>query len=277
MKHSSQTFNFHRLTLFLKCYIGENKRNLLIFATLMLTLPTLLVCIGTWLGQDVYDIQYPSYYDSDYDPQHWMVAFVCFSQAYLFAMTAGSRVFSALSTKHSRLNFFTTPASTLEKYIALTIVYVAGYALLMFISVNMANIIRVGLFGHMSNNLLMVPFPEMMGRVNYSFPYRSMVLIWSTFAVSISIFTVGSVLWPHNSFIKTLVAIIALSIIIGSLTTSSIVYKAVTLGSVGPRFEWMDSERAIMNLVIIGNFISSIACMVFAYFRLKEWEVISRW
>lgn len=280
MKSLGQTFDFERFKLFMQCYVGENSRNLLILGALILTLPAILVCACTWIGQDAYNVseQYLSYcVEYNKDPQHWMVMFINVSLSFLFAMVAGSRVFSALTTKHSRENFFVIPASTLEKFVALIIIYIVGYSVLMFVSVNVSNLIRPAIFGHVSDLLKPLSFKDVICATSEIMPYRTMIFVWMFIGVSISTFTVGSVLWPSNSFIKTTVALIAIGIVTSTLTSISFIGQGLFSGDLNIRYEWMANERTIVGIAIVVEIIYSIACIVYSYYRLKQWEVISRW
>ena len=284
MTNQINTFSFNRFSLFLKCYIGENRRTLFILGTIILCLPTLLLCVSTWLGQDVYEIS--RYYGRDYfysypelhvDPQRWMVIFVFVSLSLIFAMVCGSMTFSTLSTKSSRENFLTIPATMLEKFTALFLIYIVAYVVLMFLSINIANQVRVILFGHLSQNLCAIPFKETFGMFPNGYVYRNMVAWWGFYGVVMTTFMVGSSLWPKNSFIKTMVAIIALIIVVFSLGGIAFVSYGLFSRSFEARFEWMEHEATMLNILMITEAVYSVAAIIFSYFRLKQWELVSRW
>ena len=279
MNNIEQVFKWERFSLFLKCYVGENRRVLFRLAMLILTIPTIFLCIFTWLGQDAYDMGRYEYWSDPIkkDPQHFMVCFVCIALSYVFASVAGSYMFSSLSNKNSRENILTLPASTVEKFVTLLVIYVVGYAVLMFLSVSFANFLRYALFFHLSPLLKPVAISETLCYFNHPNAIRIMLLMWGAFGVVISTFFTGSVLWPKNSYIKTTIVLITLFIVSLSLGGISFISYGIFNSEMEPRFQWMINKHTVHDIVYTSEFIYTIALTVFSYYRLKQWEIISRW
>lgn len=277
-------FNFNRFRIFLACYFGEQRRSLMIFAIIVLSLPALILCLSTWLGQSAYEFTRLEHMYINYgelteinDPQHVMVCSILVCLSLLLATVSGSMTFSALSSKSSRTNFLMVPATIFEKFSALFLIYIVGFSVLMLVSVNLANLLRYALFFQLSEHLKPLSFYETICLYKSGYVFRQMFALWGLFGILITTFMTGSVLWPKNSYIKTTVALIALSCILGFIFGFVMISYEMASLHITERFEWMNQPATLFSVLIVIEALYCIAATVFCYFRLKQWEIVARW
>lgn len=277
MKPVGQTFDYDRFKFYLKSYVGEHRRHLILMTLLVAILPTFLLCVYTWLFKEDYQFSY-QYWSSNHDPMSSSLTVLTVLLCMIMSAFAGSRMFSVLSTKHSRENFLTLPASSLEKFIVLFGIYCVGYILLLTVSIMAADIIRRGMFFYLGPNVDFIFAPWKFKEYMSPDYWLTYVILWLGYIICIqSTYSVGSVLWPRHGFLMTFVATSALQIVWGILLLASFLPLNLFGGHAEPRFPLEHYEGAITNLLIAVEVIFIVGCFVFCYFRMKQWEIISRW
>ncbi|MCH5346514.1 MAG: hypothetical protein J1E63_05355 [Muribaculaceae bacterium] len=277
MKPVGQTFDYDRFKLYLKSYVGEHRRHLLLLTLLVAFLPTFLLCVFTWLFQDEYQFN-NQYWSSNHDPMASSLIPIVAVLCIVMSAFAGSRMFSVLATKHSREGFLTIPASSLEKFTALFAIYCVGYILLMSVSIMVADFIRLGLFSYLGPDVDFILAPWKLKELMSEEFWLKFVILWlGYFCCILSTYAVGSALWPRHGFIMTFVATSALQIVWGILFLGAILPLNLFGGSYEPRFDFEVNENIIIGLGIALEMIYTAGCFVFCYFRMKQWEIISRW
>lgn len=272
----SQIFDRTRFLNCLRCYLGENRRSLQMSALIMLTLPTILTLIFTWMSLDMYQHGRFAEQSSLYDPGQWILGSVLVGCTALFGAISGAKMFSTLSTKHSRVNELTLPASVLEKFLTLFLIYFFGFLVVMFLSVNLANILRVVLFSidpAARAGMIMLSFKELM-LCDLEYPEASW-LAWGMVLLFPAVYSLGSSLWPKHGFLKTTVCCILLSIATSTLSSVTLIPITFSAGVIEPRFDF--DVRTVLAMLAAAEFAVVIFCYLVSYFRLKEWEVIDRW
>lgn len=277
----SDFFEYARFVEYLKCYVGENRRSLIISGIVLLALPTFLVIVFTWMSIDSYSNLYT--YNEMYpsalrDPCLWIVSCVLICCALLFGAVAGSKMFSVVSGRHSRVNFLMTPASAFEKYAALFLIYIVGFVVLMFCSANIANIMRLVVFGvdtevykYMEglslSQILMLDTKDV----------SITAMLWGLVLMVPAIYTLGGCLWPRHGFLMTTAFCVVANVLLTALASIPIVSMTLIDGDIEPRYEFFSESDNGLYLVAAGEFIIMIFCYIVSYFRLKEWEVVARW
>lgn len=291
----NQTFSAPRFGRFLKKYIGENYRQLLLFSALILGLMLFMAIFTTltsfkdartiletnqqmfaalnedsWISfLDKYPfVMYPyKTYHNTIDT--WLIIIPMFMMA-----IAASFAFSRCGNKEGRLREFMIPASQLEKFLASFSIYILGAWVVVMVSWLIA---RYG-----------VPFA-----MDIFTPYGAFYRPWSltenlsksgtannfyTACVELalfiqSLFLLGSVLWPKISYIKTFGAGFLVTAAIGLtvIATSSVLGNS-DLGFGRPAPWIIDPSFYLMLGVIL-----SIVNYVIAYFRYRELDLTNRW
>ena len=278
MKPVGQTFDYDRFKFYLKSYVGEHRRHLLILTLLVAMLPTFLMCVYTWLFQDDYQFS-DQYWSSDIDPMAVSLIPLITLLCMVMSAFAGSRMFSVLSTKHSRENFLTLPASSLEKFTALLVIYFVAFFVLMTVSIFAADFTRRFLFFYLGPHVDFIFMPSTLKEfLDAGWWVRVIISFIGYFGCILSTYAVGSTLWPRHSFIVTFVATSALQIVWLILFLSVILPLNLFGGSFEPRFDLhFLNEKIILGLLIAFEVVYMVGCFVFCYFRMKQWEIISRW
>ncbi len=258
---------------------------MMMLAIVLLVVPSFLLSIFTWMSIDTYmhaEKMMANYeYQTIGDPLQWMVSLTLLGCGLLLGAVCGSKMFSGLSTRFSRVNFFTTPASNFEKFATLFLIYFVGFFVIYFCSANIANWLRVGIFSLdpvVARYIKALSIREiLMYSVDTDHPVRVMLLLWGSLVSIPSLYALGSSLWPKNGFLMTTAALIVLQIVLSTLVSIPLVSMSLFDSSLEPRFEFLDNDLTVAGIIIVFEYAWAAFCLALSYFRMKEWEVIARW
>ena len=192
-----------------------------------------------------------------------------------FMCLGTSFAFKTMKCKTGRITMLMIPATVFEKFFFRWLVYVLILPLLFFLSIWLADYTRVLFYSAIYSEILFIEVTDFKHFVGQGDGGYSLCHSWKDGSLLIllnvyiqSLFLLGSIVWPKNSFIKTLISIV----LVAFLYNWGVV--AFT------RF----SENSTLSTLILFFFkwgyilfpILTIINWTLTYFRLKESEVIHR-
>lgn len=204
---------------------------------------------------------------------------------YLFGIGCAISVslsFSPMRTKQGRISMFTLPATTLEKYLEQIVVYIFGFAAVYAICVELGELVRCVIaplvWGKESIGIYINHF-AVLGTMKDAFNDIHLVEMGITgskiFTICVlgviadlGIFTLGAVLWPKFSFIKTYAA----TYVIGIVFFIAFIVVASVVDITEPMIETLVSELLIVIIVL--QVLIAVAAFVAGYYLLKRKNVI---
>lgn len=281
---ANQIFDIDRFGLYFRKYVTENRRMLGIYALELLLIPAAVLCFSIWLS-DPYSrinvlMRYGSDFFSDFDLA-WGTERSLFTALFgLFAAIGASLFYNVLSKKNSRIVLFNTPASNLEKSVTYFLIYIIGVILLFFAGSILADYVRIPLCRYLApEGTFIKPFPLKaifiglsLGGMSTGYAASATFFgqLWA-YLLFCSFFLLFSSVWPHKSFLKTVLLFIVMimALILVGYCGFRLFYNApVTLRDVEASY---DVTMWVATAVVV---IVSAAFTVTAYFRFKEWDVV---
>lgn len=280
---NSPIFSIRRFADYLKLEIGENYRRLLIYAAVVVGV---LIFLALTIS---YNLSYSySFYNAnpyralDHDPALPTLIPLYVVLLFCFGAISASLMWTSMKSKIGRINTLMTPASYLEKFLVKFVVFIVLFLGIYIAGVFIAESIRylilhtlypeaivtavymIGTYSHEVINNVMDPWDE-----------KSIVAftILGYFAL-VSLFTLGSVIWTRNSFVKTFACFGALYLsyfLIAMLTTVTI--ASGYLATEPQLLIFMRVHHVL--LIIIGLSLICAINWTLAYFRLKETDVVN--
>ncbi len=280
MNTVNQTFDWSRFTATLRKELVENKRAIL-FTLLgtygLLTIIMILGNLSTGTTQSVYEsIEY-------YMPQKLVYMFLGFA-----TMIVASLAFRKLTRKTGRIEMFTSPSSTLEKFLVNALIYVIGYIVAFFICAQLADLTRIAVLWFFKDEYLIVPGPinflNLVPDAVDGFGFGSAAEIqgnpakWMTINLMIGLlagpglFLLGSIVWPRLSLLKTFAAVYGIQTIFG-ITLMIVAMSINDMESVG---WWIINHlEQIMIAMTIFSIFQLILYWGLSWYLFKRKDVIS--
>ena len=222
MNTVNQTFDWSRFVATLRKELVENKRALIITIVSIYILLTFVMTCGNAIAHSTKTLLTQLW---DYMPQK-----VVFTILLIVMAVGASLSFRSLKRKTSRVALFTSPSSTLEKFLANTLIYVVGLFVVFMACTQLADLTRIGILTLYGHDI------QVIGTINFMNLVHDSVLGTETTAANVpglnwaawlalvavpGLYVLGSIVWPRLSLLKTFVAsqaiTIALSIIVSNL------------------------------------------------------------
>lgn len=268
---TNNNFSFSRLYLILKITFKENFRKLAMQAIVMsgiVILAIWLLCLGDFDNNynDTYYKSRPSI-DPMWDEMGMIFTILVFG----FSALASSMTATFMSVKAKRLTTLMLPATQLEKYISRLIIYSVLPLVILTIVFVLGDMMRVVFAMSMFPDCVFIHPLISAFKIHY-FSFGHLLNIGLMVGCVMSVYTLGSYIWPKHSFVTT-------SIVAGAVTMI-IVVVIVFLSSKllnDTSYYYVNSSlikacffRWLMVIFIIFNY-------VVAYFRFKEDEIVKRW
>lgn len=277
----NQTFNWSRFVATLRKEVVENKRTLLFSVICIYGFLTLMMILGNLItsaaGVTI---------DSLTNKVPQMVTCIILS---LVIIISASLSFRNLTTKAGRTSLFTSPSSSLEKYLVNVLIYVVGILVAYIVCAQLADLTRMAILWYFKSDTFAVPGP-----INYlniyndyctclavldDTPVKIMqdmgwIMFFGTLA-SAGTYMLGSIVWPRLSFLKTFAAIYALEFV---LFVIGIIAFAL-IGDVETFSRWffenMIGGGQLNTSMIIWVTIQIVVCYGLAWYLFKHKDVIS--
>ena len=279
-------FNIKRFGLILRKDIMEGwKRYLLLFLT-MIGITTIVI---TWQSLLHYNeiIRYPGKTSNLNTNILISLSVIFFASGLLFAST----FMNPLNSKLKKISYLAIPSSNLEKYFSRWIIITIVYIILFFISIWIADAIRVAICSACYPDIS-VTFVDLSKLVfttdsynnnDYAFPAEVFIVVTSLYFLLQSFFILGSTFWEKSSFIKTFTAgaLIILSYILICRWAILLFYGDFDrFFNVLSSFESIGKEDISERLttIILSSVISFFTLINWSlsYFRFRESEIIKR-
>ena len=285
---SNQTFDGHRFTIALRKEIVENKRQLLLGMVAMILTFTSFMVIGNVISNAMRD------YDTDALKTMDFLPAAMISTTYTFVVAiAASLSFRNLTSKNGRVALFTSPSSTVEKFIVNLLIYVIGVAIAFFACAQLADLLRIAILFPFKSDTFVVPGPtnifsillnstqsimnvsEKMLSESPAY-YRGVTLI--SLALGPAIYFMGSVLWPRWAVVKTfacqqlintVLSAIVFALIFGFISPDIFNPEAADINEMSSFFSNYTRITTYIALVI------SALCWVGSWFLFKRKDVVS--
>lgn len=204
MNAISDKFSVKRMWTVAGHYCVANARNLIICSAVMFGLVFLITLLLTKLIGNVDPTG-----NEDPTVRAAMVSVFFVMAAGLIFSVTGSLTFSSYSSKPKRIAAMMLPATKLEKFMALNLIYVVFGNLLVVLTLLLSDVLTASLFGLRS---AVSYLPEIFYEIFYNDPEFTRFILplalgvmWFFFLNQV-IYVIGSSLWPKLSFLKTFIA-----------------------------------------------------------------------
>ena len=275
MNTVNQIFNWSRFTATLRKEVVENWRAILFTMIGTFGLLTMIMIMGNFIGSDS-DSMRGEMITYTKVPQK-----VVFGMLSMAAIVVASLSFRKLTTKSGRIDMFTSPSSTLEKFVVNGVVYVLGYIVVFFILAQLADLTRIGVMhaiGYDDDipgpiNFLNTTGDVIMG-IGSSFfngPWAQ-VYIWSSLLATPGLYLLGSIVWPRLSLLKTFAAVYAVEFVLGIVFAISVFIFGDWEDLGMWIFNKMDMFVPFLTILVI---VEAIVAWSLAWYLFKRKDVIS--
>lgn len=279
-------FSPARFAAYFRKYTFDNRSRLGITLLTVVLIP-ILFCVGIPAISPCYS-GHPNQINSIYDPM-WDREIFIFTLFFIALGAAfGSAFYDVLIKKTSRISLFTLPASSLEKFATFFSIYAILFPLVTLGSAFLADAIRVWIYESRATPGIAVDYLSIKMLISYGKanplienPADELTLLntalWLATSLTVpALYTLGSSVWPKNSFLKSTAFIFAFNSVAGYMMYLGF----TTFFGMGPMYPrpFLDADTDTVSWLIIG--ISTAVAVFFyavSYFRMKEWEVIKRW
>ena len=282
MNTVNQTFDWSRFTAALRKELVENKRAIL-FTLLgtfgMLTMIMILGNISVSTNTDASNAIKESL--ECYLPQKMVYAFLSFA-----ILIVASLAFRKLTSKTGRIEMFTSPSSTLEKFLVNALIYVIGYIVAFFICAQLADLTRIAALWFFRNEYFIVPgpinflnlIPDAVDGFGFGMASPGNPSKWLAINIYIGLlagpglFLLGSILWPRLSLLKTFAAVYGFETILG-IIIMIVAFNIKDMEAVG--FWVMNHLEDIMIAMTIFAVVQAILYWGLSWYLFKRKDVVS--
>ena len=278
MNTVNQTFDWSRFTAALRKELVENKRAILFTLLGTYGLLSMIMIFGnltTGTTLQMSDVL------ENYLPQKMVYVFLSFA-----AMIVASMAFRKLKNKTGRIDMFTSPSSTLEKFLVNVLIYVIGFIVAFFICAQLADLTRIAVLWFFRDEYFIVPGPvnflNLIPDAVYGFGFGNAAsgdpAKWMCINMFIGLlagpglFLLGSILWPRLSLLKTFAAVYGIETILGII----IMIVAMNIKDTESFAFWvMDHLEDFMIGMTIFSFLLAILYWGLSWYLFKRKDVVS--
>ena len=251
-------FNLKRVVSLCKMIIAEQPR---VFMMLSLLLLGVMSLAFVFINLSTYN-----YSSADFEAARAAIYIIFVFYGMIFTSLA----FGKMRDKKGRTSLLMLPALQIEKYIANFIVYVIMYVVIFAFAVYLADIIRMIVMSVLPLRAEVDIYPLQLSSLWCEDTANTM----AAYMFLQSFYWLGSLLWPHNSFIKTYSALTILGMFY--IFTGMCLYKLI-IGSHSYHLTMFDDEplntEPIMWAIVVATFVINYTI---AYIRLKETDVVQK-
>ncbi len=276
MNTVNQIFNWSRFTAALRKEVVENWRTILFSILGIYLLLTVIMILGNFIDS-ISDNIVSSLMNMV--PQKTV-----FFMLTIALMVVASLSFRNLKSKNGRVALFTSPSSTLEKFLVNILIYVVGSIVVFFACAQLADLTRIGILSLVGADDLIVPGPiNFLSAINDTVTGIGSIepvakgmnwIFWLSLLATPGMYLLGSVLWPRLSLLKTFAASQILSIVVMII--------AITLTNVLiPEDEivnWMKNmveSGTLTNWIAISMGVQAVLYWGLSWYLFKRKDVVS--
>ena len=263
MNATNQIFSWNRFTATLRKELAENWRTLV------------LVSLGIFLWYTItMTISNLTNMSGSYTINPLVFTFVA-------AILAGMS-FRRLTTTTGRVDLFSSPSSTAEKFISNLLIYVIGAFVIFVVSFQLADVVRYVIMSFF-NHKLGIESTAPTNLIDSIKTIRNHTQENDIFSIAVAvetlgagaIFFLGSVLWPRRSVIK-------MATVLLSLTLAKLIVLAISLyNKYGDNIDLLPDNMLnnFMNKAITVNLwidaVIYVGCFILAWYTIKHKDVIT--
>ena len=271
MNTVNQIFNWSRFTAALRKEVVENWRTIVFTILGIYLLLTVIMILGNIIDSISDNIVSSLMNMVPQKTVFFMLA--------IALMVVASLSFRNLKSKNGRVALFTSPSSTLEKFLVNILIYVVGSIVVFFACAQLADLTRIGILSLVGADDLIVPGPiNFLSAINDTVTGIGSIepvakgmrwIFWLSLLATPGMYLLGSVLWSRLSLLKTFAASQILSIVVMII--------AITLTNVLiPEDEIVNWLKNIVESGTLTNWIAiSLGVQVVLYWGLS-WYLFKR-
>lgn len=276
MNTVNQIFNWSRFTAALRKEVVENWRTIVFTILGIYLLLTVIMILGNIIDSISDNIVSSLMNMVPQKTVFFMLA--------IALMVVASLSFRNLKSKNGRVALFTSPSSTLEKFLVNILIYVVGSIVVFFACAQLADLTRIGILSLVGADDLIVPGPiNFLSAINDTVTGIGSIepvakgmrwIFWLSLLATPGMYLLGSVLWPRLSLLKTFAASQILSIVVMII--------AITLTNVLiPEDEivnWMKNmveSGTLTNWIAISLGVQAVLYWGLSWYLFKRKDVVS--
>lgn len=253
MTTKNQIFDFGRFTVALRKEWAENKRLMLLVILGIYLLFSFSMIVNNFMSHGMGN--------NAADPVF----------TFFFMGIISSLGFAGLTNKGKRMNYLSTPSSTVEKFIANALIFVIGGIVAVCVCIGLADLTRIAVLWFFKSDDLLISSPtafadtvikwvDTRGDFWPCLPKFMLNCLWW-----VSVFMLGSILWPKHSLLKT-----GLAVIVYFILTVFLVWLNKDAPTFDKAFESYNQIMPYIDSIII------ILCWVVGWILFKGKDVISK-
>ena len=276
MNTVNQIFNWSRFTAALRKEVVENWRTIVFTILGIYLLLTVIMILGNFIDS-ISDNIVSSLMNMV--PQKTV-----FFMLTIALMVVASLSFRNLKSKNGRVALFTSPSSTLEKFLVNILIYVAGSIVVFFACAQLADLTRIGILSLVGADDLIVPGPiNFLSAINDTVTGIGSIepvakgmrwIFWLSLLATPGMYLLGSVLWPRLSLLKTFAAsqILSIAVMIIAITLTNVLIPEDEIAN------WLKNiveNGTLTNWIAISLGVQAVLYWGLSWYLFKRKDVVS--
>ena len=276
MNTVNQIFNWNRFTAALRKEVVENWRTIVFTILGIYLLLTVIMILGNFIDS-ISDNIVSSLMNMV--PQKTV-----FFMLTIALMVVASLSFRNLKSKNGRVALFTSPSSTLEKFLVNVLIYVVGSIVVFFACAQLADLTRIGILSLVGADDLIVPGPiNFLSAINDTVTGIGSIepvakgmrwIFWLSLLATPGMYLLGSVLWPRLSLLKTFAAsqILSIAVMIIAITLTNVLIPEDEIAN------WLKNiveNGTLTNWIAISLGVQAVLYWGLSWYLFKRKDVVS--
>lgn len=276
MNTVNQIFNWNRFTAALRKEVVENWRTIVFTILGIYLLLTVIMILGNIIDSISDNIVSSLMNMVPQKTVFFMLA--------IALMVVASLSFRNLKSKNGRVALFTSPSSTLEKFLVNILIYVVGSIVVFFACAQLADLTRIGILSLVGADDLIVPGPiNFLSAINDTVTGIGSIepvakgmnwIFWLSLLATPGMYLLGSVLWPRLSLLKTFAAsqILSIVVMIIAITLTNVLIPEDEIAN------WMKNmveSGTLTNWIAISMGVQAVLYWGLSWYLFKCKDVVS--
>lgn len=276
MNTVNQIFNWNRFTAALRKEVVENWRTIVFTILGIYLLLTVIMILGNIIDSISDNIVSSLMNMVPQKTVFFMLA--------IALMVVASLSFRNLKSKNGRVALFTSPSSTLEKFLVNVLIYVIGSIVVFFACAQLADLTRIGILSLVGADDLIVPGPiNFLSAINDTVTGIGSIepvakgmnwIFWLSLLATPGMYLLGSVLWPRLSLLKTFAAsqILSIVVMIIAITLTNVLIPEDEIAN------WMKNmveSGTLTNWIAISMGVQAVLYWGLSWYLFKRKDVVS--
>ena len=276
MNTVNQIFNWSRFTAALRKEVVENWRTIVFTILGIYLLLTVIMILGNIIDSISDNIVSSLMNMVPQKTVFFMLA--------IALMVVASLSFRNLKSKNGRVALFTSPSSTLEKFLVNILIYVVGSIVVFFACAQLADLTRIGILSLVGADDLIVPGPiNFLSAINDTVTGIGSIepvakgmnwIFWLSLLATPGMYLLGSVLWPRLSLLKTFAAsqILSIAVMIIAITLTNVLIPEDEIAN------WLKNiveSGTLTNWIAISMGVQAVLYWGLSWYLFKRKDVVS--